>query len=124
MGMERLQKLKEAAAHKAAVARLWIGNPGYRNSVSLWRVAMHDLGKLFCIALFGDSLATDLHRKFAGHHKLDNPSQPDFAEAYLDWASARVTKPSKPLDAVQTAQRFYPHLLDMAVNHYNMIGVK
>ena len=119
--MNRVQEIKNTIAHKKAIYCLYRTK---NTQVNLLQVICHDLGKLIMIIIIGDNLATKLHRKFAGHHQLDNPDQKQFAEAYLDWASARITKPSKPLDAVQTAKKWYPHLYQRAKTHYKIVGYK
>jgi len=77
---------------------------------SLGRIIAHDLEKLFLILLIGDKLATAIHRRFAKHHRQLNyaPQHKVKYEIILDWASARITKPNKPLDALQTASKYYP----------------
>jgi hypothetical protein len=112
-------KFRECLIHKLAVWRLWMnGNTG----VSLFRVLMHDTEKLILSAIVGDRIATRIHRKIAGHHRLR--TQNDFIEAYLDWASARITKPEKPLDAVQTAERFFPEHAEKARAWASVAGYK
>lgn len=36
----------------------------------------------------------------------------DKKEMVLDWESARFTKPDKPLNAIETAEKYYPNLLE------------
>lgn len=102
--------------HKLAIIKLWAKHDTH---VSLYRVIMHDTGKFFNILIFGDDIATRIHRHMASHHNIK--SDADFAEAYLDWASARITKPSKPLDAVETARKYYPKFLSMAISHKSVV---
>lgn len=70
----------------------------------------HDFVKMINIAIFGDKIATKLHRKFSRHHahkylyKYKAPDWlagvyrdiPNKIEAAFDWESARFTKPDKP----------------------------
>ena len=74
----------------------------------------HDFWKMINIALFGDYIATKLHRAFSGHHAhlySDGISTfreiPNKEEAAIDWESARFTKPEKPLDAYDTWLKYY-----------------
>ena len=87
----------------------------------------HDLVKMINVFLFGDKIATKLHRKFSNHHarmryiritydeglKVYTKKQPygrfikNKEEAAIDWESARFTKPDKPLDAYDTWKKYY-----------------
>ena len=105
--------------HKLAIMKLW-----YKHDtlVPLHRVLLHDVDKLFMLIIINKSKVTEIHRKRAGHHTIK--SDADFHEAYLDWASARLTKPDKPLDAIQTAEKFYPELLNRSLEHYKSVNYK
>lgn len=87
----------------------------------------HDFIKMINVFIFGDKIATKLHRKFSGHHarmryiritydeglKIYTKKQPygrfikNKEEAAIDWESARFTKPDKPLDAYDTWKKYY-----------------
>lgn len=124
--MNRIKEAIETIKHKMAVLSLWKSSPQMKQMVSLYRVIMHDTEKLVLILLIGDDLATKLHRKFAGHHKyLNNTNIQDkyIAEAILDWASARITKPNKPLTALQTAKKYYPQQLDNTTKVVNLTKI-
>ena len=81
-----------------------------------WRGYVHDLDKLlwwFPIAfLFGktDKWVQKKHRLFAKHHAENKQPKSDAVcyEMIIDWECARFTKPDKPLNAVQTLEKFYP----------------
>lgn len=66
----------------------------------------HDFHKMINVLLFGDKIATKLHRKFSKHH-LQNNDIKNKIEAAIDWESARFTKPDKPLNAYQTWKKYY-----------------
>ena len=83
---------------------------------------MHDTIKLILVFFIGDTFATKIHRKFARHHNI-RTSQ-DFAEAYLDWASARYTKKDKPLDAVETARIYFPEYYAKAISFYQLTNYR
>ena len=72
---------------------------------------LHDLGKALAIMIVGDKMATRIHRRVAGHHKLDTHRQK--VEAFCDWECARLTKPAKPLNGAQTWAKYYQSI-DMA----------
>lgn len=116
---KRLGKMVYTIRHKIAFARIWLS---HETKVSFWRMVMHDMDKLFMIPFVGVDKASKIHFKFAGHHL--KRTEEDFYEAYLDWASARQTKPDKPLDAIQTAERWYPNLVDKARSHCEEVGFK
>ena len=84
----------------------------------------HDFVKMINVFLFGDKIATKLHRKFSNHH--DHPAFiwvyvnndhnekrwigrdiKNKEEAVIDWESARFTKPDKQLDAYDTWKKYY-----------------
>ena len=87
----------------------------------------HDFIKMINVFIFGDKIATKLHRKFSNHHarmryiritydeglKVYTKKQPygrfikSKEEAAIDWESARFTKPDKPLDAYDTWKKYY-----------------
>jgi len=117
----RINKVIETFAHKLAIYRLWKENSA---EVSFFQVVNHDLVKMINILLVGDNFATKLHRGFCSHHQLKNPTDKQFKEAYLDWASARITKPEKPLNAIETARKWYPHLYKRAKQLYKEVGYK
>lgn len=96
----------------------------HTTGVSLFTVLKHDTLKIITTLLLGDKMSTSLHRKYAQHHNLSKPTEKTFLEAYLDWASARITKPNKPLNAVETAKVFYPHLYFLAVSNFKKRGFK
>lgn len=87
----------------------------------------HDFVKMINVFIFGDKIATKLHRKFSNHHAhmskiricyIDYPKNyskvlpngrfiKNKEEAAIDWESARFTKPDKPLDAYDTWKKYY-----------------
>lgn len=104
--MNRLQEFCGTCKHWIALNRIAIRH-GYF-------FPFHDVLKGLNILIFGDAIATKLHRRFSRHHL--SPITGDIQnklEAAFDWESARFTKPSKPLNAVQTWQKYYSQV-DMA----------
>lgn len=90
---------------------LWVNRLALRQG---YFFPFHDVVKGVNILLFGDRIATKLHRRFSCHHL--SPVTGDIRnklEAAFDWESARFTKPEKPLNAVQTWQKYYSQV-DMA----------
>ena len=117
--MNRYKEAKRVCVHKNAILKLWaIEN----TKVSLSRVIKHDLEKVILIIILGDRIATKIHRKVARHHNIKTDE--DFYEAYLDWASARHTKPEMQMDAIQTASKYHPELYLKCINHYNEVNFK
>lgn len=97
----RFKKAAETIRHRREVQRI-AKRLGYS-------FPFHDLMKLINIILFGDKLATELHRKYSKHHE-QNGDIVNKIEAAIDWESARFTKPDKQLNAVQTWQKYYSHI--------------
>lgn len=117
--MSRFTEIKNIQRHRKEVQRI-AKEKGYS-------FPFHDFIKMINVFLFGDKIATKLHRKFSRHHahmgKLriyykDYPKdyskvQPsgryikNQVEAAIDWESARFTKPEKPLDAYDTWKKYY-----------------
>lgn len=79
-----------------------------RNTLRGW---IHDVDKLIMMLVLPGKVVSRIHRKYAGHH--DNgkaKTREDYIEMVIDWECARYTKPDKPLNAVQTMEKYYPHL--------------
>lgn len=79
-----------------------------RNTLRGW---IHDVDKLIMMLVLPGKVVSRIHRKHAGHH--DNgkaKTREDYIEMVIDWECARYTKPDKPLNAVQTMEKYYPHL--------------
>ena len=116
--MSKLESIKYTINHKKAIYKLYKENNTF---VSLYRVIFHDLDKIFLKLLFNDSDVQTIHNALSAHHyDMEN----NFAETYIDWASARLTKPDKPLDAIETARKYYPELLELAEAWYNVVKYK
>lgn len=114
--MKRIDEIKNIIAHRKEVQRI-AKSLGYS-------FPFHDFVKMVNTLIFGDKIATKLHRKFSRHH-----DHPEFiwvfvnndhnekrwigrdiknkVEAAIDWESARFTKPEKPLDAYDTWKKYY-----------------
>jgi len=118
--MNRIKEFTNIILHKMAFF-ITRNNNGYlKNNISLCRAIMHDSGKAINVLLFGDKIATSMHRRLAGHHKK-NMNQLQKIEAFCDWESARMTKKNKPLNGAETWVKYYNHI-DMACivdNFYN-----
>lgn len=96
--MGRLNDIKEVRRHRRMVQVI-----GKQKGYSY---PFHDFLKIINIFLFGDKIATKLHRRFSRHH-LRNGDIKNKIEATIDWESARFTKPDKPLNAVETWRKYY-----------------
>lgn len=104
--MKRIDDIKKVVQHRKEVQRI-----AKEKGLSF---PFHDFIKMINIALFGDYIATKLHRDFSGHHAhlySDGIEMyrdiPNKEEAAIDWESARFTKPEKPLDAYDTWLKYY-----------------
>lgn len=117
--MGRIAEIKNIQKHRREVQRI-AKEKGYS-------YPFHDFVKMINVFIFGDKIATKLHRKFSGHHaqsetylfaivKENGWVYPKYKtrrdiknkiEAAIDWESARFTKPEKPLDAYDTWKKYY-----------------
>ena len=117
--MNRLDEIKNTIKHRKEVQRI-AKELGYS-------FPFHDFIKMINIAIFGDKIATKIHRKFSNHHahvryititydegvRIYTKKQPyerfikNKIEAAIDWESARFTKPDKPLNAYETWKKYY-----------------
>lgn len=115
----RIIEIKNIQRHRKEVQRI-AKEKGYS-------FPFHDFVKMINVFIFGDKIATKLHRKFSNHHarmryiritydeglKIYTKKQPygrfikNKIEAAIDWESARFTKPEKPLDAFDTWIKYY-----------------
>lgn len=72
---------------------------------------LHDIDKLFMYLCMPTGWAHKLHTKLARHHDNSRTkTKEDYLEMIIDWECARLTKPDKPLNAVDTLKKYYPHL--------------
>lgn len=107
--MNRFYEFNKTRAHRKVVQKI-AKEKGYS-------FPFHDFIKMVNILIFGDKIATKLHRAFSGHHDhiySDGISTyrdiPNKVEAAIDWESARFTKPEKQLTAYETWQKLYPDI--------------
>jgi hypothetical protein len=97
-------------SHRRALRQLWEkSHPQER--VPLW-VRLHDLDKVVLLSLGVSKKFTSwIHRKFSFHHVENIFGVFNMMEMVYDWESARYTKVDKPLNAVETARKYYPQFL-------------
>lgn len=117
--MNRFQEVVAIQKHRKALQKL-AKEKGYS-------FPFHDFVKMINVIIFGDRIATKIHRVFSKHHahvvgevykfiddkKVHLGDVRDITnkvEAVFDWESARFTKPEKPLNAFQTWKKYYPDI--------------
>lgn len=91
--------------HKFAVRRVnyRLGCPMSRR-----RVFLHDIDKLVMYYFFVPAeVAHNIHVKLASHHNRKTVDKAVLQEMVIDWESARLTKPDKPLNAYDTMLAYY-----------------
>ncbi|MGL5690328.1 MAG: hypothetical protein ACRDD8_05835 [Bacteroidales bacterium] len=102
----RVNKIKYILKHKAAFLRV---EKIVRGRITLSGL-LHDMDKLFflCIGL-PPSVVSEIHRGISRHHpeSIWDTGSLDYTEMIIDWESARLTKPDKPLDANETFWEYY-----------------
>lgn len=113
--MNRFDEIKNIQRHRKEVQRI-AKEKGYS-------FPFHDFWKMINVFLFGDKIATKLHRRFSSHHphtfqievyengefvaRMDLRDIENKVEAAIDWESARFTKPDKPLNAYDTWRAYF-----------------
>lgn len=113
--MNRFEEIKNIQRHRREVQRI-AKEKGYS-------FPFHDFWKMINVFLFGDKIATKLHRRFSRHHphtfqievyengefvaRMDLRDIKNKVEAAIDWESARFTKPDKPLNAYDTWRAYF-----------------
>ena len=117
--MNRINDFLEVVAHRAAYFQT-----ARSLGVMSFRFYFHDLEKLILILVVGDKTATKIHRTISSHHDR-NGHIGDILGAIIDWESARITKPSKPLNARGTLVKWYSHLdnYDNFIQVLNKLGL-
>lgn len=111
----RFKEIKNIMRHRKVLQRI-AKEKGYS-------FPFHDFIKMINVFIFGDKIATKLHRRFSNHHArairhyypvwtYDNffyrtRDIKNKIEAAIDWESARFTKPEKPLNAYDTWVKYY-----------------
>ena len=115
----RLHNMKYTWDHKLAIYRIWKKED---TGVSLFTVIMHDMDKIIMYPLLGKKLTKKIHNAHANHHNCKKLYH--YLEKYLDCASARYTKPDKPMDAVETFAKLYPQHLHIAESIYSLTRYK
>lgn len=75
-----------------------------------WRSTLHDVDK-YILCLLPEKIERAIHRLVSPHHdEFIIPTWRDFQSMVIDWECARITKPSKPLNARGTMEKYYGHL--------------
>lgn len=111
----RFKEIKNIMRHRKVLQRI-AKEKGYS-------FPFHDFIKMINVFIFGDKIATKLHRRFSNHHaRAIRQHYPVWTydsffyrtrdiknkiEAAIDWESARFTKPEKPLNAYDTWVKYY-----------------
>lgn len=77
------------------------------------RFIFHDWEKPWLQIILNHKRVSRLHRKWSRHHaEYMFPSHLDFLAMVIDWECSAVTKPTKPLNARETCDKYYPYLRD------------
>lgn len=89
----------------------WLAYQKTGVKLGLWkpRHLLHDLDKVIMLCLGVEvKKASRLHRSWSSHHEDKNGVITVVVDAVIDWECARLTKPDKPMNAVETAEKYYP----------------
>lgn len=124
------EKIIYTIKHRKAIRNIYFSLPKNKRLCNKFRIYTHDLDKLF-LYIFAKIFMIDyktiqlFHRKNRKHHDecLKHKSEADYFEMILDWESARFTKPDKPLNARETLDKYYPHLISDILPILDKIGL-
>lgn len=75
-------------------------------------VIFHDLDKLVMLLFHDRETVSTEHRRTIPHHDTSTTDENTLIEMMLDWESARLTKPDKPLNAYMTLKKYYPQMTE------------
>lgn len=86
-----------------------------KTAISLhhWRLRFlfHDIEKPFFQMIFSHKIVSRWHRRFHRHHpEYIFPFLRDYTAMIIDWQCAASTKPDKPLDVLDTLNKYYSEL--------------
>ena len=84
-------------------------------ALNCWKIRFifHDWEKPWMQMIMSHDKVSKLHRIRSRHHvEFVFPKYYDYLSMVIDWECARVTKPSKPLNAKETCDKYYPQLKD------------
>ena len=73
---------------------------------------LHDVDKIILYHFLPTEFVHTCHQWWSKHHERRAKTHADFVQMVIDWECARITKPDKPLDAYDTLNKFYPHMVD------------
>lgn len=92
-------------------------------SISLAGV-LHDTDKLLMYTLLiPKRYVRAIHRSYSLHHANKNGEIVDIWHAIIDWECARYTKKDKPLNARETAIKFYPRYANVVNSICDVWGI-
>lgn len=85
-----------------------------------WSTLFHDLDKMIMTRLgLPRKHVHKIHRMVSKHHTRSFWKNKNTWEMFLDWESARFTKPDKPLSAVEFAKLREPEYYEIMLNYSN-----
>lgn len=84
---------------------------------------VHDTEKLVLYPLIGVKEGSALHRKYSRHHIPNLKDVNDFEDCVIDFESARLTKPDKPLNAYNTILKYKPDYLETLAETLKKLGL-
>ncbi len=109
---KRFQKILYTLRHKKAFLKV----EKQLRGKNTWRGYFHDADKPFLYMALWIKLddIQKIHRKNNKHHVRNDlaKTRDDLVDTIIDWESARITKPDKPLNAYETLLKFYPDKKD------------
>lgn len=93
--------------------------------IVLENLRIHDMDKMTLYLLWPKDVSSNYHRLHAAHH-MNNDIEKDFytlIETCLDYASARYSKPDKPLPCKETIDNYYPEFKEQLYPIMDYLGI-
>lgn len=115
---QKIANIKYTLRHKKAylqVERELLG----KNTIGGY---LHDIDKVLLYILFSKKVTSIIHRRFARHH-VESFFKTDFKQAVIDWECSRITKPDKPLTAMETMEKYYPEYRSEVAKEIKLLGL-
>jgi len=110
--VENQKKIQYIIEHRNAIAKLEMALRGKVSTATVF----HDFDKIIMLRIgIKPKLAKHFHRFWSKHHVRSfwSARKKDVWGMFLDWESARFTKPDKPLAAVEFARKTKPEYVEI-----------
>lgn len=84
---------------------------------------LHDLDKIILLCLgFSPDMVSSIHRFYSMHH-VEGIRGIAYKDMIVDWESAVITKPDKPMNAIDTMKTYYPFMFDKLDKYFKLANL-